>query len=157
MAAVVPVESIYRYLALADDLATSGQPTTEELAALAARGVAVIINLGLHNAPYSLPDERAQVESLGMAYEHIPVEWEYPRAVDYAAFVRAMRRHAGQRLLVHCSCNYRASAFVALYRILELDWPRDTAFAAMYRGWQPDATWTAFMETTLAQPPSPTA
>ena len=52
------VSDIHNYLRIDDALATSGQPSMEELGAAARDGVEVVINLALHDDPrYSLPDE----------------------------------------------------------------------------------------------------
>ena len=51
------------------ELATAGQPTEAQLAAIAADGYHTVINLALHDDPrYSLNDEAGLVQSLGMNY-----------------------------------------------------------------------------------------
>jgi protein tyrosine phosphatase (PTP) superfamily phosphohydrolase (DUF442 family)/chloramphenicol 3-O-phosphotransferase len=128
---------IRNYRRLAPDLITGGQPTAAQLACAAATGVQAVVNLALHDAPYALPDERATVEGLGMTYEHIPVIWERPTAADLAAFFEALDRLAGRRVLVHCAANYRASAFILLYRVLRLGWPLDRAWPDLRAIWNP--------------------
>ncbi|MBF0462114.1 MAG: hypothetical protein HQL87_12035 [Magnetococcales bacterium] len=65
------LESIVGYVPLSDSLATAGQPSEGQLAAVAAAGFAVVINLALHDDPrYSLPDEAKTVADLGMEYIH---------------------------------------------------------------------------------------
>ena len=56
--------------------ATSGQRDEQELAVIAAQGFSTVTNIALDNDPrYSPADECATVESLGMAYVHIPIQF----------------------------------------------------------------------------------
>ncbi len=147
-----PLESIARYVALSETLATAGQPSQAQLAAIAAAGFEVVINLALHDDPrYSLPDEAATVTSLGMAYVHIPVAFAAPKQSDLAAFFAAMQRAEGRKVFVHCAANKRVSVFVALYRIARQGWPQDDALAALREVWEPDAIWLGFMAEALPE------
>lgn len=144
------LQGIYNYRRLTDRLATAGQPTEAELAVIAQAGYEVVVNLALHDAEYSLPDERKTVESSGMRYVHIPVEWARPLRSDLERFFGVMDEMSDKRVFVHCAANKRVSAFIALYRILRLGWPRDAAFAEMHAVWEPDAVWTRFLNDMLA-------
>ncbi len=145
------LERITNFRRLAPDLITGGQPTEAQLAAVAAASTEVVINLALHGASYSLPDERGTVEELGMIYEHIPVIWEQPTPADLDAFFAAMARYAGRRIFVHCAANYRASAFILLYRVLRLGWRLEDALPDMRAIWDPAEypAWQAFIEEML--------
>jgi uncharacterized protein (TIGR01244 family) len=144
------VSSIYNYRPVDAKLATSGQPTEEQLAAVARDGYEVVINLALHDDPrYSLRDEAASVQSLGMQYVHIPVQFAKPTEPDAEAFFSAMERHGGKRILVHCAANMRVSAFLGLYRVLRQGWKREDAFDVMRTVWEPNKTWSAFIERML--------
>ncbi len=140
------LHSIHHFRQLTDDLITSGQPTEEQLAAVAAAGFQVVINLALHGASYSLPDERGTVERLGLIYEHIPVIWAEPTHDNLVRFIEAMERHRGRRLYVHCAANMRVSAFMALYRVLRLGWRYQDTLADLHAIWQPNPAWQAFIE-----------
>ncbi len=140
------------YRRLSEDLITSGQPTVDELAAVAAAGFQDVINLALHDDVYSLPDERGTVEALGMSYTHIPVVWQQPTPADLAAFFAAMDRSQGHRIYVHCAANMRASAFMYLYRVLRVGWPSAAALPDLHAVWQPNETWQAFIDAALARP-----
>ncbi len=113
---------IYNYLRLTDLIATAGRPSEEELAAVARAGFEVVVNLALHDAEYSLPDERRTVESLGLSYVHIPVAWERPLRSDLERFFEVMDKLASRKLFIHCAANKRVSVFMALYRQLRQDW-----------------------------------
>jgi protein tyrosine phosphatase (PTP) superfamily phosphohydrolase (DUF442 family) len=141
---------IYNFLQLEPRLATSGQPLEDELRQVAAAGYDVVINLALHDADYSLPDERRLVQSLGMVYEHLPVIWERPQLEDFHRFVELMRRHRDKKRYIHCAANMRVSTFVALWRIVSERWDRASAMAPVAEIWEPDDIWQRFIETVLA-------
>lgn len=145
--------AITNFRRLASDLITGGQPTEAQLASVAVAGTEVVINLALHGAYYSLPDERGTVEALGMVYEHIPVIWEQPTHADLERFFASMAKHAGRRVFVHCAANYRASAFILLYRVLRLGWRLEDALPDMRAIWDPAEypAWRAFIEGALGR------
>jgi protein tyrosine phosphatase (PTP) superfamily phosphohydrolase (DUF442 family) len=142
---------IYNYIRIDDALATSGQPSVEELGAIASDGVEVVVNLALHDDPrYSLPDEAGAVASLGMTYVHIPVKFDAPTEADLLAFFDAMEKHQGKKLLVHCAANKRVTSFLGLYRILRQNWDAEPAFAPMKEVWEPNPVWAAFIAAMLS-------
>lgn len=116
-------------------LLSSGQPTREQFPAIKAAGVTAIINLAPVTDPASIADEGELVHGLGLAYTHIPVDWERPTTAHYARFETAMREYAGQRVLVHCFAGSRASAFVYLHRVRELAAPTQAAREDLIRLW----------------------
>lgn len=145
------LQSITNFRRLSDRLVTSGLPTEAQLAAVAAAGFEVVINLLPGDEPRALPDEQGTVARLGMIYEHIPVIWAQPTRADLARFFELMDRHAGQRVYVHCAANYRASAFVMLYRVLRQGWRIEDALPDLRAIWNPAEypAWQAFLERLL--------
>jgi hypothetical protein len=119
----ISVHDVYNFRQAAPDLATSGQPTEEQLGAIAAAGYNVVVNLALHDDPrYSLRDEAASVEAFGLDYVHIPVQFGAPKEEDLLAFFDAMdsqlrpsgmdplrREHARYRL---CRALSRSAAWM---------------------------------------------
>ncbi|HYH41447.1 MAG TPA: protein tyrosine phosphatase family protein [Burkholderiales bacterium] len=145
---------ILNYLRIDDRLATSGQPSEEELAAVAREGTEVVINLALHDDPrYSLPDEMGTVTGLGMTYVHIPVKFDAPTEADLHAFFAAMEAHRERTMLVHCAANKRVTAFLGLYRVLREQWDVERAFEPMIQIWEPNAAWAPFIEAMLGKAP----
>lgn len=128
---------------------TSGQPTEDQLAALAGLGVRQVVNLGLHTHERALADEAASVAALGMGYSHIPVDFQNPTPADLAAFCALMDDLQDQMVHVHCIANYRVSAFFYRYRIDVLGWPEDRARADLDAVWTPEGVWKALVD----QPP----
>jgi protein tyrosine phosphatase (PTP) superfamily phosphohydrolase (DUF442 family) len=144
------LSDIYNYRAVDDALCTSGQPTDAQLASIASAGYTTIINLALHDDPrYSLPDERGTVQSLGLTYVHIPVQFSTPTEADLLAFFAAMDAHLNEKVWVHCAANMRVSAFLGLYRAIRLGWDTERAFELMRGLWQPNEVWSSFIAVML--------
>jgi uncharacterized protein (TIGR01244 family) len=144
------LDDIYNYRRAEEHIATAGQPTAEQLAAVAAAGCSAVINLGLHEADYALPDERSTVESLGMQYVHIPVAWEHPTPEDLARFSQTLSAFEGQDLFVHCAANVRVTVFVALDRVMRQGWAAERAMATVDSVTLPP-TWQQFISDVLSR------
>ncbi len=151
----VDVKAIRDYLAIAPTLATAGQPTAEQFVALAQAGYQVVINLALSTADTAIPHEAELVKSLGMTHFHVPVVWDAPTPMDLEIFFRVMERNSRHSIFVHCARNQRVAVFVYLYRILRQGVDEATARVDLYRIWQPNPTWQAFIDRAQAQTKSP--
>jgi hypothetical protein len=90
--------SIYIFRPIDETLCTSGQPSVTQLGRIAKEGFTTVINLSLHDDPqYSLPDESGTVQSLGMTYIHIPVQFAAPTHADLLAFFPPWTRIVAKR------------------------------------------------------------
>jgi uncharacterized protein (TIGR01244 family) len=145
------MKGIYHFLQLNENLSSSGMPTTDQVKEAAEAGVQVVINLALATSQGALENEDQLVESLGMQYIHIPVEWDNPTRQNLEDFFAAMQEHRDDKVLVHCQANYRVTAFITLYRILREGWDRHEAFAVMNRMWDPEdfPVWQKFIDENL--------
>jgi len=147
------IENIYNYLPLNESLSSSGMPTPEQLPAIAENGFEVVINLATSKSEGAIPNEKELVESLGVSYFNIPVEWNAPTRENLDEFMRLMDEHKNEKVLVHCQANFRATGFITLYRILRLGWQRDDAYKDMQRIWDPSehAVWEQFFAENLGE------
>ena len=145
------LERIKNYRKLSDTVATAGQPREHDFPLVAKSGYQVVINLGLADAEYALPDERGLVERLGLKYVHIPVEWKVPTAADLSKFISAMDADGDKKLFIHCAANKRVSVFMALYRIKRLGWSYDDALRDVNETWTPDAVWQQFINQMISR------
>lgn len=145
------MKDIYNYQFLDEKLSSSGMPTAEQMKEVAEAGVRVVINLALVTSQGALPEEDKVVESLGMKYIHIPVEWNNPTEQNLEDFFTAMDEHKDEKVLVHCQANYRASSFVMLYRVLRLGWKKEDAIPVMEKMWNPEdfPVWQTFIDENL--------
>jgi len=153
-------QDIRNYRQVNENLITGGQPSEQQLKDAAAEGFTVIVNLATINPRYSLADEEGLVRSLGMAYNHIPVEWDDPTPGDFAAFEAVMSQLGGAKTLIHCAANFRVTAFYALYALKNLGWSEAKADTFMDSIWSGSnyPVWQRFIEqmkaTILAAPPA---
>jgi protein tyrosine phosphatase (PTP) superfamily phosphohydrolase (DUF442 family) len=142
---------IYNFLLIDERLATAGQPTAQQLAAIQTAGYEVIINLGMPDSPHFLLDEDKRAAALGLDYIPIPVEWTAPTGENLAEFFQAMDANQDRKRFVHCLANMRVSAFTFLYRVIRQGVPVEEAQQTLYQIWQPNPIWQEFIEEELAK------
>jgi protein tyrosine phosphatase (PTP) superfamily phosphohydrolase (DUF442 family) len=145
------MKDIYNYQFLTERLSSSGMPKAEQMKAAAEAGTQIVINLAPSTVRDALPNEDALVESLGMKYIQIPVDWNHPIRQNLDDFFQAMDEHKDQKVLVHCQANYRASSFIMLYRVLRLGWKEEDAVQIMEKMWNPEdfPVWQKFLDENL--------
>jgi protein tyrosine phosphatase (PTP) superfamily phosphohydrolase (DUF442 family) len=143
------MSSIYNFQKVNDGLACSGQPHEGQLGSIVDEGYQVVINLGLADGKYALADEASSIKALGLTYHHIPVQFDNPMPEELENFIYLMNQHNGEKVLVHCAANYRASCFTGLYLFashqLDLDQMKDI----IENVWQPDAVWQQFIDDSV--------
>jgi protein tyrosine phosphatase (PTP) superfamily phosphohydrolase (DUF442 family) len=146
------MNDIYHYQYLTETLSSSGMPTTEQLKEIADAGVQVVINLAPHDVPKAVPHEVDLVKDLGMEYLNIPITWRAPESDAFQQFMDAMDAHGGKKIHVHCEANYRASAFIMMYRVLRLGWKKEDAIPVMEKMWNPEdfPIWQKFIDDNLS-------
>ena len=146
------MKDIYNYQFLNESLSSSGMPTAEQLKAMAAAGVQTILNLAPPDVPNALQNESELAVNLGMEYINIPVIWRAPESEQLIHFMDEMDAHAEQKIHVHCEANYRASAFIMMYRVLRLGWKKEDAIPIMEKMWNPEdfPVWQKFIDENLA-------
>ena len=138
-------KSLKNFHFVSEKLASSGYLKMEEYQKIKNYGFQHVINL----IPGDQKEERAVVESLGLSYEQIPVEWSEPSLEDFERFTAFMQRYKGNKTYVHCQANYRASTFVYLYRVTKLGVPLKEAKKDLLKIWTPNQTWQDFIEKVL--------
>jgi protein tyrosine phosphatase (PTP) superfamily phosphohydrolase (DUF442 family) len=144
---------LYNYIEVSERLITSGQPTRAQFEALASEGFTTVVNLATGHSSNALEDEAGIVQSLGLAYHHIPVEWESPQESDFAAFEEVMAQLPPGKALLHCAANFRVTAFYSLYAQKHLGWSEAQAHAFRTQIWADShyPVWQAFIERMEAQ------
>jgi protein tyrosine phosphatase (PTP) superfamily phosphohydrolase (DUF442 family) len=149
------MNDIYNFLSYHDKLSSSGMPTTEQMNSVAQAGVQLVINLAPHDVPNGIPNEKEMVQSLGMEYLNIPISWGTPTRDGLNVFMDAMDANADRKIHVHCEANFRASAFIAIHRILRQGWKEEAAFGVMHTIWDEDAypVWEMFFKDAMKRSP----
>ena len=150
------MKDIYNYLNYHDKLSSSGMPTPEQIKSVAEAGVQLVINLAPHDVRNAIPDEPELVNSLGIEYINIPVNWSTPTKDGLNIFMDALDANTDKKIHVHCEANFRASAFISMYRILRLGWKPEDALEVMHTIWDEDAypVWKMFIEDALKRSPT---
>ena len=145
------MNELYNYKFFHEKLSSSGMPTAEQMKSVAEAGVQLVINLAPHDVKKAIPNEPELVESLGMQYINIPVNWGTPTKDGLNLFMDAMDANQDKKIHVHCEANFRASAFIAMYRILRLGWKPEEALEIMHTIWDDDAypVWKMFIEDAI--------
>ncbi|MCC5636246.1 protein tyrosine phosphatase family protein [Nostoc sp. CHAB 5844] len=143
------LQEIYNFLQLSDGIATSGQPTAEQFAAIKAAGYQLIVNLALPTSSNALSNEKQIVESQGMQYVHIPVVWENPTLKDVTKFFGVMETNADKNIFVHCAANMRVSAFMYLFRRIHQGLNAEAAKQDLEKIWLPNEVWQKFIQEVI--------
>ncbi len=144
-------EEIKDYLEVKPDIYTGGQPTEKQILQLGEAGFNILINLATTTSPNAIPNEQEIALSSGMAYVHIPVEWNNPTKSDLLKFFLMFDQHRGFKTFVHCVLNMRVSVFIFLYRVIVDREDRDSCWMDVMKIWEPDDVWQTFIDTMLAE------
>lgn len=147
------VKDIFNFAPINERISTGGQPTPEQLEAVRDEGYAVVINLAPVDEENALKNEEDILASLGIDYFHIPMVWTDPKPEQFAAFCTAMERVGSRKVLVHCIANYRVSAVVSSYAMVNLGWSVEQADELVRKIWTSipeypmNDTWQSYIET----------
>ena len=139
------LEAIFNYLPINSQLATSGQPTKNQLKSIKRAGYTKIINLAPTSAENALCNEATLVTDLGMDYINIPVHFSNPTEQDFAQFVSQLKSQSNQKIWVHCAANMRVSCFIFKYRTAILGENLSYAEADLRKIWRPNHIWKTFI------------
>lgn len=132
-------------------LTTAGQPSADALSRLGAAGYAGVVYLAPLTVPGAVRDEAAILGRQGLAFAHIPIEFNEPAERDFEAFAGALAALQGRRVLVHCQVNMRASSMVFLHRVLVGKERPELAYEAVTQVWSPNGTWKRFLVSMLTK------
>lgn len=147
------LNDITNYFQMTDRVATSGQPTPEQFAAIAEAGYEVIINLAMPDGENALPNEGYIVTSLGMTYVHIPVPWESPDLSHLTRFMGVMTSVEPAKTWIHCVVNARVSAFNYHYLKVRQGLAEEECESPLLKKWRPEMqpVWKSFLEIPAEQ------
>ncbi len=131
-------------------IASSGQPSREQLSSIASAYDAVV-NLAMPHHELAIADEGCIVSASGARYMHLPIPFDNPAKEDAKIFCHFMRALRGKKVWVHCILNYRASAFLYLYFTRVEGLSEEQARSPIFDTWQPDTVWQQFLRLTSDQ------
>ena len=121
--------AIPHFYRVSDTIWAGGQPTPDQLAALARHGIKVVINLRL---PSEGNDqgirEAVQLKELGVKYFNLPVVYAEPKSADVDEFLKVTDAELKNGpVYLHCAAGIRAGAFWAIRRVVRDGWEFDKA------------------------------
>lgn len=145
------LDDVINFRAYSETLASSGQPTADQLEKIRDAGYQRVIYLAYTDSEGALEHEGQLAERLGMEFYNVPVEWEAPKRSDFQAFAAILNQSPDVPTLVHCQVNFRASSFSFLYRVLYAGVPISEAKDALDSVWIPNPTWTKFLFDVLEE------
>ena len=129
-------------------LTTAGQPSEEQLHAVADAGFQRVIFLAFNDHQDALTNEDRIVRTAGLEFLHIPVAWDAPTLNDFDNFAAVML--TSEKTLVHCEVNFRASVFGFLYQVIYRGTPQEEALSLLTSIWIPNETLEAYIISVLA-------
>ncbi len=149
------IEGSYNFRKISDKLSTSGIVGADRLKSLAVRGYEVLVNLLPDTNDNAVPGERDIVESQGLEYIYIPVDFKQPKRSDFVTFSKVLDQSREKKLHVHCAANYRVSAFYSLYATKRGLWSTEQAMEFIHGLWQPSdhSGWSEFIADILSGDP----
>lgn len=130
------LSTVYNYVRITDNLATSGQIAYDQIASLKEAGYEVVVNLAVADEGSNALEGFLATQA-GLTYVQIPVSWREPALRDLQTFFDVMEMSKDRKVYVHCFANMRASAFTYLYRTLVQKVPEEQALADMNKVWDP--------------------
>lgn len=147
------IETSYNFRRINDRLTTSGLVKTDGLKALATQGYAAVINLLPETYEHAIPGEREIVESQGIEYIYIPVDFKNPTRHNFEEFSAALDQLGDKKVHVHCAANYRVSAFYSLYQVRAGRWSIDQANEFIRGVWRPEEHpgWSEFISEIVSE------
>lgn len=143
------MKNILNYIKINELIATSGQPSIEEFKVIAQEGFEVVINLAMYNSSNSIENENKVVTDLNMSYFHIPVDFENPKLSDLKLFLNVLQSLGANKVLIHCSKNYRVTAFMYVYHKYILNTPFEKIDLSMFNIWTPSSAWQSLMKVSI--------
>ncbi|HIP61682.1 MAG TPA: hypothetical protein EYG98_03920 [Sulfurovum sp.] len=131
------------------NLMTSALPQESDFSLMADDGYEIVISMCQSEDSLTLDNEDAMVTNAGMKYLHLPVDYYEPTMMDYTLLRDILNTIADKKVWLHCTKNYRVSAFMYLYNILERGADRQMAKMSMNSIWKPTDAWENMIEETL--------
>jgi tyrosine-protein phosphatase SIW14 len=123
-----PITGVENFATVEDGLYRGGQPSYAGVQQLKANGIRTVIDLRDDRNP----SERMWVEEAGMAYVNVPSNASRVDPEKIATFLKEVDE-AQRPIFVHCFHGRdRTGLEIAVYRMVEQDWPREAAVKELY-------------------------
>ena len=120
------VESIDQFHRVTERVATGGQPTPEQVTALANDGFVAVLNLREESEFNDGPQARAARDA-GIQFVRIPVSREKPSDAAVEKFLAVTDDEAVYPVFIYCASGNRAAALWMVRRVLRDGWTLEKA------------------------------
>ena len=145
------MNNILNFYQISKNVGTGGQPTVDQLSAIARAGYSTLINLAMHDSDNAIAQEGNIIAALGMSYIHLPVPFDAPSVSHVKKFFKLMDALGDENVFVHCAVNARVSAFMHQYLTLIQGLPSEQVTSPLLKQWLPtmDGQWQSIMRLTM--------
>ncbi len=124
--AAAGIEEVDHYHRVSDRVAFGGQPTPDQVVALAQTGFRAIINLREESEADGLPEAEAAKDA-GLGYIRVPVSPTSPSDEQVERFLRVTDDADIYPVFIHCATANRAAALWMVRRVLRDGWTLEAA------------------------------
>ncbi len=131
------------------NLMSSALPSEDDFQSMADEGYEIVISMCLPVDSVTLDDEDALVTDAGMKYMHLGMDYYAPTLEDYELLRDILNVLVEKKVWIHCTKNYRVSAFMYLYNVLERGADIQMARMMMHTIWKPTEAWENMIEEAL--------
>jgi uncharacterized protein (TIGR01244 family) len=128
----VGAEEIKGFYRIDEGVAVGGQPTPEQVPALAAAGFRTVMNLRLESE-FDAEPVAAAAKKAGLSYRHVPISSKDPTNAAVDEFLRLTDDPAIYPVYIYCGSGNRAAALWMVRRVLREGWHIGTAMTEAER------------------------
>ncbi len=140
------LSNILAFQCVHENLATSGQPSSDELALIAQAAFKVVINLALTDASNVLVGEDRRVLELGMDYINLPMLFDRPSYMQALRVLDTLKSLHHQKVWLHCALNMRVSSLMYIFRVHHLMMDEVDAKVFLDQIWTPNVEWSDIIQ-----------
>ena len=130
------INKAYKFKQINELTSSSGTLVNVNLQSFSEQGYELIINLLPDDSKYATKNEKQSIESQGLKYYHIPVDWDNPKSFDFQSFADIMKVNQDKKIHIHCAANYRATAFYGMFARKYFGWSKQQFDALTGEIWQ---------------------
>jgi len=131
------------------NLMSSALPAESDFAYMSELGYEVVVSLAQSVDSITLDNEDRLVSSVGMKYIHIPVDYYKPTLNDYEMLRDLLRALSRRKVWLHCTKNYRVSAFAYIYRVIDMSVSSKEAESMLHAIWKPNEVWQKLIDEAI--------
>jgi len=129
-------------------ISTSGLPKVDEFELIKKEGYDTVLSLSMPTDSITVENEDLILTNLGIVYLHIPVDFYEPKIKDFETFRLLLDAYDGKKLWIHCTKNYRVSAFMYLCDLIGND---NIDKELLEKFWMPNETWQQFVDDVIEE------